>query len=146
VLRSGIPVALATDSALTAPVDLLDELRVASRYQPLEHLYSMVTRLPARILRLPPSQDWVAVRSSARVPARALLDGEIALVVVRGRVRLIAPDLAAQLPRALRAGFEPLAVEGRREVLVDANVRRLYRAAARYLGPSLRLAGKRVLA
>jgi cytosine/adenosine deaminase-related metal-dependent hydrolase len=145
VLRSGIPLALATDSALTAQVDLLDELRVARRYLPPEHLFSMVTRQPSRILQLPPSQDWVAVRSSAGLPASALFEGEIALVVVRGRIRLIAPDLAAQLPRALRASLEPLAVEGRPEVLVDANVRRLYRAAARHLGPGLRLAGKQVL-
>lgn len=145
VLRSGIPLALATDSALTAPVDLLDEVRVAQRYLPPEHIYSLVTRQPARILRLPPSQDWIAVRSAARGPAQALLDGEIALVVIRGRIRLIATDLARQLPRAARAGFEPLAVEGRPEVLVDAKIRRLYLAAARHLGPNLRLAGKRVL-
>jgi len=145
VLRSGVPVALATDSALTAPVDLLDELRVARRYLPAEQLYSMVTQKPARILRLAPSQDWVALRSPSRVPARALFQGEIALVVVNGRIRLIAPDLAAQLPAAVRARFEPLALEGRAEVLVDANVRRLYRAAARHLGTGFRLAGKRVL-
>jgi cytosine/adenosine deaminase-related metal-dependent hydrolase len=145
VLRSGIPVALATDSALTAPVDLLEELRIARRFLPPEQLFSMVTRQPARILRLPPSQDWVALRSPARGPAQALLDGDIALVVVRGHIRLIAPDLARQLPRALRAGFEPLALEGRSEVLVDAKIRRLYRAAARHLGPCIRLAGKQVL-
>jgi MoaA/NifB/PqqE/SkfB family radical SAM enzyme len=40
VLRSGIPMALATDSALSAPVDLLDELAVARKYL-----------APARLLR-----------------------------------------------------------------------------------------------
>ncbi len=52
VLRSGIPMALATDSALSAPVDLLDELAVARKYLPAERLYEMVTSEPARILRL----------------------------------------------------------------------------------------------
>jgi cytosine/adenosine deaminase-related metal-dependent hydrolase len=148
VLRSGIPIALATDSALSAPVDLLDELAVARRYLPPARLYEMVTSGPARILRLSQShtrRDWIAVRSKARTPARALFDGTIALVVVAGRVRLISPELAHQLPRAERRRFQLLHIEGRPPALVDADIRHLRRAAAKHLGHDLRLAGKRIL-
>jgi len=142
VLRSGIPIALGTDSALSAPVDLLDELAAARRYLSAARLYEMVTTLPARILRLPKSHgkdDWIAVRST-------LFGGSVAMVVVRGRIRLIEPALAAQLPRTMRRGLQPLHLEGRPPVLVAADVRTLRRAAAKRLGSDLRLAGKRILA
>jgi hypothetical protein len=64
---------------------------------------------------------------------------------VSDRIRLISPELARQLPAARRRGFQMLAVEGRDPVLVDADVRALLRAARRHLGPTLHLAGKRVL-
>jgi hypothetical protein len=148
VLRSGIPMALATDSALSAPVDLLDELAVARKYLPPARLYEMVTSGPARILRLAKSQtrgDWIAVRAEARSPAQALSEGTIALVVVAGRIRLISPDLARQLPSPVRRRFQLLRVENRPPVLVDADIRELRRAASRHLGQELRLAGKRIL-
>jgi cytosine/adenosine deaminase-related metal-dependent hydrolase len=135
VLRSGIPIALATDSALSAPVDLLDELAVARRYVPAAQLFKMVTTAPRLILRLPRSRDWIAVS-----------EGNIALVVIAGRIRLIGLELARQLPASLRRRFQPLHVEGRPPVLVDAPVRALRRAAAKHLGSDLRLAGKRILA
>jgi cytosine/adenosine deaminase-related metal-dependent hydrolase len=145
VLRSGIPMALATDSALSAPVDLLDELRVARKFLPPARLYEMVTSGPERILRLPRSRgDWIAVRTEARTPAEALFEGAVALVVVAGRIRLISPDLARQLPSSERRRFQLLRIENRSPVLVDADVRQLYRAAAKHLGSELRLAGKRI--
>ena len=137
ILRCGIPIALATDSALSAHTDLLDELEVARRYFPESRVMEMVTTAPARILRLPAGygrRDWIAMRG-----------GSVALVVVRGRIRLISPELARQLKPADRRRFQPLALEGRAPVLVDANVRALQRAARRHLGGVLRLAGKRVL-
>jgi len=149
VLRSGLPVALATDSALSAPVDLLDELAVARRFLPAARLYRMVTSVPARILRLSQSAlaaDWIAIHCAAETPEEALFAGSVALVVVAGRIRLISPELARQLPARERRRFEPLHVEGRPPVLVDAPVRALRRAAARHLGSDLRLAGKRILA
>jgi len=147
LLRSGIPIALATDSALSAPVDLLDELAVAKRYPIYERLYDMVTTAPAKILRLSPratSGDWVAVHSDARSPVKALVEGNIALVVSRGRIRLISPALARQLPADFLRGFQPITLEGRPTVLVNADVRRLRRLASKHLGSSLRLAGKRI--
>jgi cytosine/adenosine deaminase-related metal-dependent hydrolase len=148
LLRSGIPIALATDSALSAPVDLLDELQVARKYVPPPRLFDMVTSGPARMLRVPAVRrdDWIAVRSQARTPIDALLGGSVALVVVAGRVRLISLELARQLPAATRRGLQLLRVENREPVLVDADVRGLQREAARHLGRDLRLAGKRVLA
>ena|ERR1035437_487615 len=152
VLRSGIPMALATDCALSAPVDLLDELAVARKYLPPARLYEMVTTGPAQILRLAQSQtrshtrgDWIAVRSEARTPAQALFDGVVALVVVAGRIRLISPELARQLPAPVRRRFQLLHIENRHPVLVDADVRALRRAAAKHLGEDIRLAGKRIL-
>lgn len=141
VLRSGIPIALATDSAISAGVDLLDEMAAARRYLPAARVHEMVTTEPARILRLPPSygkHDWIAVRGS-------LFEGSVAAVAVRGRIRLIEPALASQLPREARRRFQPLHLEGRHPVLVDADVRALHRAAAKHLGRDLRLAGKRIL-
>lgn len=148
VLRSGLPVALGTDSALTAGVDLIDELAVARRYVDEDRLYEMVTRLPSRILRLAQAEargDWIAVRAPDGPPARALMDAQITLVVTGGRIRLIDPTLARQLPARVRSRFQPLTVEGRAPVLVDADVRTLYRAAARHLGKDVHLAGKRIL-
>ena len=146
VLRSGIPMALATDSALSAPVDLLDELAAARKYVPTDRLYEIVTTGPARILRLSVlNGDWIAVRSEARTAIGALLEGTIALVVVAGRVRLISPDLAVQLPASKRRRLQLLHIENRPPVLVDADVRGLRRAAAKHLGNDLRLAGKRIL-
>ena len=148
VLRSGLPMALATDSALSAPVDLIDELAVARRFLPAARLYQMVTSVPARILRLSQrllAQDWIAIRSAAQTPEGALFDGRVALVVMAGRIRLISPELAAQLPVRERRRFQLLHVENRSPVLVDADVAKLRRSAARYLGSDLRLAGKRLL-
>jgi cytosine/adenosine deaminase-related metal-dependent hydrolase len=135
VLRSGIPIALATDSALSAPVDLLDEIAIARRYLPADRVQEMATTVPARILHLPKSRDWIALSNNT-----------VSLVVVAGRIRLISRELAAQLPSAERRRFQPLHLEGRPPVLVDAPVRSLRRAAAKYLGRELRLAGKRILA
>lgn len=138
VLRSAIPIALATDSALSAPVDLLDELEVAQRYLPEARVREMVTTAPAQILRLNPSKnDWIAVRSEA--------PKAVSLVVVAGRIRMISPQLARQLPVAERRRFQLLHLEGRQPVFVDADVRSLRRAAAKHLGADLRLAGKRIL-
>jgi len=148
VLRSDLPIALATDSALSAPVDLLDELALARKYVSAARLYEMVTTVPARILRLASSHrsgDWIAIRSQARTPIEALLTGAVAVVVIAGRIRLISPDLARQLPWTERRRFQLLHVENRPPVLVDADIRGLRRAAAKYLGQDLRLAGKRIL-
>ena len=157
-LESGLRIALGTDSALSGAADLLEEIRTAAR-APVspERLYAMVTRDAAAILRLPKGAgsivqggpaDLVVVPDRGGTPAESLLEldaAEIQLVMVRGRIRLAAPQLRGQLPAAARRRLRRLEVEGR-EVWIDANLPRIYREAARVLGPELHLAGKRVRA
>ena len=121
---------------------------MARRFLPDARLYEMVSSAPARILRLGASAtrgDWVAFRTQARAPQGALFGGEVALVKVAGRIRLISPELARQLPARERRRFQLLHVAGRPPVLVDAAVSELRRAAAKHLGDRLYLAGKRIL-
>ena len=143
VLASGIPVALGSDSALTAAGDLLDEMRVARDCgADPETLYRMVTEIPARMLRLRPDpRDLAVFRDTGRGPAETLLSGERPqLVLLRGRVKLISPDLAQRLGGPWER-LQPLSLEGLETVLVDADVRSLYRRAARVLG-AVKLAGR----
>ncbi len=154
--RSGVPVALGTDSAITSQRDLLDELRVAHRVWGLSaaRLYRMVTEIPASILGLRDGQgavregglaDLIALRDQGKSPAETLLAARgIELVVSGGRIRLVSERLAARLPRSLIGKLQPLSVAGRGRLLVDADTPRLYRAATTILGGRLRLAGKAV--
>ena len=147
IRASGIPVALGSDSALTAAGDLLDELRAARKCgADPEALYRMVTDIPARMLRLKPDpRDLAVFRDIGKSPAETLLSGaRPEMVVLRGRLKLISPELAKRI-RGPWQRFQRLAVEGFHEVLVDAEVRALYRQAARELG-EVRLAGRRVAA
>jgi cytosine/adenosine deaminase-related metal-dependent hydrolase len=151
-LRSGLPVALGSDSALTAEGDLLDEIRAARRVSrlPSAKIYRMVTEEAARILRLRGGAgslvpggfaDLMAIPDDGRSPSEALLRTTApALVMIAGKVRLIAPELARDI-----SGFHRLNVEGRGDLLVCANVGRLRRQAEQALGGEIRLAGRRVL-
>jgi len=157
VLESGIRIALGSDSALSAEGDLLDELRVARSVSGLHGsvLYRMVTEQAARVLCLPGGAgriaaggpaDLVAVPDTRRAPSAALLACVTPrLVTVGGRIRLIACDLARQLPASALEGFHPLTVEGRETVLVKADVPRLHARASASLGGAIRLAGRKVL-
>ncbi len=129
----GIPVALGTDSSLTAEGDLLDEL---------DHIGEIgrsktCPTSAARILRLPPHpDDWIAVSRFGAPPE---------LVVVGGHIHLIGPELAADLPLGLRQEFHPLNVKGRPPVLVRWNIQQLLQDTSRYLGPApIRLAGREI--
>ena len=147
--RSGVPIALGTDSAITARVDLLDELRVARRVWKLRpaSLYRMVTETAAMILRLTDGRgsireggtaDLIVLRDRGQTPCETLLAARrIEMAVVEGRIRLASARLAP-------SGFERLSVAGRGTIFVDAKVGALYRAAASVIGEPLRLAGKRV--
>lgn len=147
--RSGVPIALGTDSAITARVDLLDELRVAQRvweFSPAS-LYRMVTEMAASILRLSDRRgeiregaaaDLIVLRDRGESPCETLLEARrIEMAVVEGRIRLANA-------RFVPKGFERLAVEGRGTIFVDAKVGALYRAATSVIGEPLQLAGKRV--
>ena len=120
-------VALGTDSALTGAGDMLDELEVAGGD------YRMVSCNASHILRLEERpDDWIAVREFGEPPVA---------VAIGGKIRLIAPELAAEC-----AGFHKLHLEGRDPVLVDVDIPSLYGQTVDVLGRDIRLAGRRVLA
>ncbi len=143
VLNSGIPIALGTDSALTFAGDMADELRTAHSLgvAPAE-LYRMVTSTPASILGLENAgvADFVAVIDRGQTPAEALLDLSPRMVMLEGRIKLLAADLDAGLP------LSTLHLEGRGDYLVDADLPWLHAQASQSLGPDYMLAGKRVAA
>jgi len=150
---SGIPIALGTDSAITAAGDVLDALRVALRECGLTpaRLYRMVTDEAATVLRLKrgegkirpaASADLIAIRDTGATPAEVLLDARrIELVMIGGRIRLISQRLAERSDVPPR--FERIHIAGRGRVLVDVKVGEMYRQAMAVLG-KLRLAGKTV--
>ena len=152
-LRSGIPITLGSDSALTAEGDFLDEIRVARTVAGLNStsIYDMVTADAARILRLtggagsltPDRQaDLIALQDDRHSPCAALARATApAVVMVNGKLKLISRKLAGRRPPT---SFNRLNVEGRGEFLVDANVTRLRQQAERTLGKEIRLAGRAV--
>src|SRR4051794_4970615 len=122
VLKSDIPIALGTDSALSAEGDLLDELRVASNHVSASRLYAMVTTEAARVLHLNAGEgkiqdggmaDLLIVRAhDENTPAR-LLGSRPELVFLKGRLMLISADAARELRMSDLEHFQPLEVEGR---------------------------------
>ena len=133
VLASGVPVALGTDSPLTAEGDLLDEIRAARE---LAGTCSLDTA--GKPLGLPPQpDDWIAAPAWGEPPE---------LVVIGDRIRLIGPRLARNLPAHLCRRFHPLRIEGRPPVLVRWNVPEMLEDSARSLGTEIYLAGRRVCA
>jgi hypothetical protein len=129
VIASGVPIALGTDSPLTAEGDLLDEIHAAG---------PLAGSDAPRLLRLPErSDDWIAAPGFDEPPE---------LVVVGGRIQLIGPRLARALPPRICREFYPLRIETRPPVLVRWNVPRMIEEAAQYIGEDVRLAGRKVCA
>ena len=135
VLESDLPIALGTDSALTAEGDMLDELRVARCVSGLREsrLYEMVTDSAARVLRLAHGEgtiqrggvaDLLLFRDRGLTPAQTLLAQIPEAVLVGGRPRMLSADLAAAwrplLPHVAR--FRPLNIAGRGPVYVRSEV------------------------
>jgi cytosine/adenosine deaminase-related metal-dependent hydrolase len=149
-VRSDIPIALGTDSALTGAGDLIDEMkcaRVATGLAP-EEVYPLVTTQAACILRLSAGQgtireggvaDLVAVVDTGQTPAEALVDLRPELVMVGGRVMLASDRFARPFQ-----GLKPIHVEGRGRFLIRADIEYLHAAASMALGADVRLAGKRI--
>jgi cytosine/adenosine deaminase-related metal-dependent hydrolase len=148
-LRSGLFIALGTDSPLTAQGDMIDEVCVAARHLPLEEIYPLVSTNSARILRLDEGQglirsrgvaDVVAVKDTGQTPAEALRHLLPELVLIGGRTMLVNPALG------LPAGddLHEIALEGRGKWLVRVNIPKLREAASTALGRELHLGGKRV--
>ncbi len=155
VLNSTIPIALGTDSAITADGDLLDELRVAHRTVNAHRLYGMVTSEPARIFKLPVGfgrichggpADLLVIKDNGRAPAKALLESYPELVIVRGRIQLISSELAPLCPPDVLKSLYPLEVEGRATYMVTEPVSSLLQETKRALEEMPRLAGKAIAA
>jgi hypothetical protein len=132
-IASGVPIALGTDSPLTAEGDLLDEIRVARELAP-----DLPLEAAARILRLAPQpDDWIGAPAFGEPPE---------LVVIAGAIRLIGIRLARALPPHICREFFPMQIETRPPVLVRWNMPRLLEETAKHLGSEIRLAGRRVFA
>jgi cytosine/adenosine deaminase-related metal-dependent hydrolase len=153
-LRSPVPIALGTDSALTGEGDLIDEMARAGRVAAFSanEIYPLVTANPARILRLTSGQgmirekgvaDLVAVKDTAQAPAEALAGLRPELVMVRGHVMLVSSRFQARTSLRFE-DLNPIHVEGRGSFLIRADVPRLCAAASAALGSNLRLAGRRI--
>ena len=154
-LDCGIPIALGTDSALTATGDLIDEIEVARCVVGVERIYRMVTDMAARVLRLRSGEgtireggiaDLVVVRDLVEQPAQALLGMHPEMVLVGGRVKLISMPLADRLPFALTRRLQPFRIEDGGEWLIDSDISTLLEVGKRTLGEEFRLAGKAVAA
>lgn len=134
-LACGIPIALGTDSPLTAEGDLLDELRTARVF--LDRIpMDLAGDAAIRLLRLPARpDDWIAAPGFGEPPE---------LVVIGDRIQLIGPRLARALPARICRQFHPLWIEGRPPVLVRWNVPQMLSETEQYLGEDIRLAGRKV--
>jgi cytosine/adenosine deaminase-related metal-dependent hydrolase len=135
----GVPVALGSDSPLTAEGDFLDEIEFAASHNASAR--SLTTDCAAGVLRLSPrsanwNEDWIAAPRFGKSPE---------LVVRGGRILLISPTRAATLPTPLQQEFFPLHIEGRPRVLVRWNTRQLLDETAEFLDRSqIRLAGRAI--
>jgi cytosine/adenosine deaminase-related metal-dependent hydrolase len=155
MLRSGIPICLGTDSALTAQGDLASELQVARKESGLsvEEIYGMVTAQAASIFRLNRGEgkirefgvaDLLAVRDSGCNPAEALQQFCPSLVLLAGKIKLVSPDLAPRLDPSFTQGFKKIELQGRSAWLVNADVSRFRAATESILGRDFQLAGRPV--
>lgn len=154
-LHSGLRVVLGTDSALTAQVDLIDEIGVAQKTHKLarEELFEMVTTRPACILRLTDGEgaireggaaDLVVVEDHGQTPAEALHQLHPEMVIVRGDVRLVSPRLLEAVKDLDDKCWNSLSVEGKGHWYTDVNLPALHQETARVLGTEYRLAGRRI--
>ncbi len=141
VLAARIPVAIATDSPLTAAGDLLDDLHFAieqSGLAPSEAL-ALASSSAVRVLGLRArAGDYIAVRDFGAPPDA---------VTIGGRLQLVSADFAHILPRCERARWSLLHVDGRPPVLVRFTVRMLISQTKAALGGApIQLGGREVIA
>ncbi len=150
-------IALASDSALTAAGDLLDEIRFARGHlrATAEEAYAMVTNRAADVLRLMRGEgtltegavaDLIAIADDGGRPCDSLsaLNLErLELVMVGGEIKLLSPSLARRWSNEVSANLERLEIDGV-DRLIAAPVRNLFNVAQKHLGKEIHLAGKRV--
>jgi cytosine/adenosine deaminase-related metal-dependent hydrolase len=157
LIQSLNKVTLGSDSPLTAAGDLLDEIRFARTHIGLDaaQIYDMVTNRAADILRLRRGEgqlkpgsvaDVLVVRDCGLSPAEMLAQlnmAQVELVMLAGRVELVAPTLFERLPSELRHGLQLFEVEGQRR-WVRAPMEQLIAQTEAVLGSDFSVGGKRV--
>jgi cytosine/adenosine deaminase-related metal-dependent hydrolase/ubiquinone/menaquinone biosynthesis C-methylase UbiE len=157
LIQSLNKVTLGSDSPLTAAGDLLDEIRFARTHIGLDaaQIYDMVTNRAADILRLRRGEgqlkpgsvaDVLVVRDCGLSPAEMLAQlnmAQVELVMLAGRVELVAPTLFERLPSELRHGLQLFEVEGQRR-WVRAPMEQLIAQTEEVLGSDFSVGGKRV--
>jgi hypothetical protein len=154
--QSDLKIALGTDSALTAQVDLIDELGVAQRTHQLstETLFEMVTVQCAHVLRLADGEgtiqdggvaDLIVVEDRGQTPAQAVQQMRPEMVLVRGTLRLVSPRLLALASTFPGGTWHSIDVEGRGKWFTNVDVPSLHGETVQALGPTYRLAGRRIL-
>jgi hypothetical protein len=131
----GVPIALGTDSPITACGDLLDELRFVREELGVDEscLRALVGSQAQQVLRLAePQEDWIAAPAFGYPPE---------LVVIGGQIRLISPSLAHGIATS---EFSPIQVEGRPRLLVRMDTRQLLERTKGALDSPVRLGGRQV--
>jgi cytosine/adenosine deaminase-related metal-dependent hydrolase len=155
ILDSRIPIALGTDSAMTAAGDMLDELGFASRCVAPERLFAMVTSETASILKMPfgfgrichgGPADLLVIEDDGETPARSLLTKYPQVVIVKGRPVLVSAKFVEYRRSVCLNGLSALDVEGRGLYWIRLNVRSLVEETKKLLHNNWRLAGKAVAA
>ena len=153
ILLSELPIALGTDSALTADGDLIDELRMAAERVDSARLYRMVTSGAARILRLESGAghirnggmaDLLLVRDRGQTAAEALVNLRPEAVFLNGKVRMLSDGVADRFRTLDTAGYERLNVEGRGYFRMPFEISKLISTVEQTLGARFTLAGKAV--
>jgi cytosine/adenosine deaminase-related metal-dependent hydrolase len=156
-IKSLTNVALGTDSPLTAAGDLLDHIRFVHEVLGVSAalLYLLVTTRAARLLRLKDGQgrlepqsraSLIVVRDRQTTPANTLVQlawTDIELVMQAGRIVLLSPTLAANLPPELTFHLESIWLDGV-ERLVRAPAAHLVGQTSAVLGESFRLSGRSI--
>jgi cytosine/adenosine deaminase-related metal-dependent hydrolase len=158
-LRSGLHLALGTDSPLTAEGDLIDEIHLARTHAGLtpNEIYAFVTTGAAAALRLGEGQgtlrphglaDLIALRDDGLTPAATLAalgpDQGPELAMIEGRVMLMSDRFASHAAGIPARGLNPIFVEGRGQWLIRADVAGLHAATLRALGSEIRVSGRRI--
>ena len=157
LIKSINTVVLGSDSPLTSAGDLLDEINYALNEIGLDanSIYEMVTAKSASVLHLRNGEghlrpgsiaDLVAVRDKGLSPGETvaqLTHDQVELVILSGRVQLASATLYHRLPDALKAGLQPLTVNGHKRWL-RAPIDNLLTEARKAVGRDVRLAGKKV--
>jgi cytosine/adenosine deaminase-related metal-dependent hydrolase/ubiquinone/menaquinone biosynthesis C-methylase UbiE len=150
-------VVMGSDSPLTCRGDFLDDIGFAYNQVGVDadELYRMVLSRPAKVFRMHEGQgtvrpgvcaDLIAVRDAGTDPATTLCEmsaGDIALVMVRGRVQLASDSAIRRLPTACTTELRPLEVDGR-IVWIRAPLDWLFGKTVDAVGSEITLGRKRV--